>query len=113
MNKYSMGRHLLLEIYNVNFNLLNDLTPLLKVVIDGILKANMTILNTYTHLFEPQGLTIVICLEESHVSIHTFPEHRCVSIDSYTCGKGNPKIIAEDLIHYFQSNEFQMRELNR
>lgn len=108
-----MGKHFLLEIYNVNFNLLNELYPLLEIVKNSIIKANMTILNTYHHQFEPQGLTIVICLEESHVSIHTFPEHNCTSIDSYTCGKGNPNIIIRDLIDYFQSNDYELRELNR
>jgi S-adenosylmethionine decarboxylase proenzyme len=108
-----MGNHILLEIYNVDFNLLNELNPLLEIVNIAISKANMTVLNTYHHIFDPQGLTIVVCLEESHVSLHTFPEHNCVSIDAYTCGNGNPKKIALEFLKFFDSYEYQIRELNR
>lgn len=108
-----MGNHILLEIYNVNFERLNQLEPLLDVVRQSINDAKMTILNTYTHKFSPQGLTILVCLAESHVSLHTFPEHHCVSIDAYTCGNANPKSIASDLIQYFNSNEYKIRELSR
>lgn len=108
-----MGKHLLLEVYNVSFDLLNNLNPLLKVVVEAINQSNMTILNTYSHVFTPQGLTIVICLEESHVSLHTFPEHNCVSIDCYTCGKGNPRKIAIELLKYFDSYEYRIRETDR
>jgi S-adenosylmethionine decarboxylase proenzyme len=108
-----MGKHLLLEIYSVDYNLLNELEPLLKTTLDAIKRANMTILNTYSHQFTPQGLTIVVCLAESHVSLHTFPENNCISIDCYTCGESNPKIIAIELLKYFNSDDYQIRELYR
>lgn len=108
-----MGRHLLLEVYNVKYELLNDLNPLLEIVIKAVNRADMKILNTYSHKFTPQGLTIVVCLAESHVSLHSFPENNCVSIDCYTCGPSNPKIIAIELLKYFNSDEYQIRELSR
>lgn len=108
-----MGKHLLLEVYNVNYSLLNELEPLLEIVINAVKRVNMTILNTYSHKFSPQGLTIVICLAESHVSLHTFPENNCISIDCYTCGASNPKIIAIELLKYFNSDNYQIRELSR
>lgn len=73
----------------------------------------MNILNTYTHQFTPHGLTILVCLSESHVSIHTFPENNCVSVDAYTCGDGNPKIIILELLKYFDSYNYTLREIYR
>jgi S-adenosylmethionine decarboxylase len=108
-----MGNHLLLEVYNVHYELLNELEPLLSTILTSIKKAGMTILNTYTHHFTPQGLTILVCLAESHVSLHSFPENNCVSIDCYTCGECDPKIIAEGLITYFNSSDYQIRQLTR
>ena len=108
-----MGKHIILEVYDVDFNLLNELEPLLEVVETSIKNIGMTILNTYTHKFYPQGLTILVCLAESHVSLHTFPEHNCVSIDAYTCGDSDPKLIALDLIKYFNSTEYNIREFSR
>lgn len=108
-----MGKHLLLEVYNVNFDLLNDVNSLQNVMIGGIERAKMTILNTFSHCFLPQGCTIVIALAESHVSCHTWPENGCIAIDIYTCGDGNPKIIAVELLKYLNSEEYSIREVNR
>ena len=108
-----MGKHLLLEVYNVDFSLLNDITSLQKVMERGIERAKMTILNTFSHCFIPQGCTIVIALAESHVSCHTWPENGCIAIDVYTCGDGNPKLIALELLKYLNSYNYNLRELNR
>ena len=108
-----MGNHLLLEVYDIEYNLLNDTIPLLEVIQRGISRAKMTILNIFTHKFDPQGLTIVIALSESHFSAHTWPEKGCIAIDIYTCGEGNPKIVAIELLKYFNSYNYKIRSLNR
>ena len=108
-----MGKHLLLEVYNVDFNLLNDIISLREVMERGINRAGMTILNIFSHSFDPQGCTIVIALSESHVSCHTWPENGCIAIDVYTCGEGNPKLIALELLKYLNSDSYNLRELDR
>lgn len=108
-----MGKHLLLEVYDVKFDLLNNGTALQETMVRGIKRAKMTILNIFSHCFLPQGCTIVIALSESHVSCHTWPENGCIAIDVYTCGEGNPKLIAIELLKYLDSNNFRLREVNR
>jgi len=108
-----MGKHLLLEVYDVNFNLLNDVISLQEAMEIGIKRANMTILNIFSYCFLPQGCTIVIALSESHVSCHTWPENRCIAIDVYTCGDGNPKLIAIELLKYLNSSNYSLREVYR
>lgn len=108
-----MGNHLLLEVYGVDFKLLNDSASLQEVMIKGIERAKMTILNVFSHCFVPQGCTIVIALSESHVSCHTWPEEGCIAIDVYTCGPGNPKLIALELLKYLNSDNYNMRYLYR
>ncbi len=108
-----MGKHLLLEVYNVNFNLLNDVITLQKVMEGGINRAGMTILNVFSHSFIPQGCTIVIALSESHVSCHTWPENGCIAIDVYTCGEGNPRLIALELLKYLNSYDYKIKEIDR
>ena len=108
-----MGKHLLLEVYNVDFNLINDVRSLEKVMIAGIERAKMTILNVFFHCFIPQGCTIVVTLAESHVSCHTWPEKNCLAIDVYTCGEKNPKLIAIELLKYLNSYDYNIRELSR
>jgi S-adenosylmethionine decarboxylase len=108
-----MGRHLLLEVYDVKFNLLNDESALQETMVHGIERAKMTILNIFSHCFSPQGCTIVIALSESHISCHTWPENGCIAIDVYTCGEGNPKLIAIELLKYLNSDNYSIREVNR
>jgi len=108
-----MGNHLLLEIYAVDYELLNDIESLLEVMKRGIERAQMEILNVFTHQFIPQGVTIVIALSESHVSCHTWPERGCIAIDVYTCGGGNPKLVALELLKYLNSDQYNLRHLDR
>ncbi len=108
-----MGKHLLLEVYNVNFDLINDVESLQSVMIKGIERAKMTILNVFSHCFLPQGCTVVIALAESHVSCHTWPEEGAIAIDVYTCGDGNPKLIALEILKYLNSDYYKLREVDR
>lgn len=108
-----MGRHLLLEIYNADFNLLNNLDELTEIILRGVKRAEMTALNVFQHQFTPYGVSILIALSESHLSLHSWPEKGCVSIDCYTCGKKSPKIIAIELLKYFNSYDYSIRELHR
>jgi S-adenosylmethionine decarboxylase len=113
LEKFSMGRHLLLEVYDVKYDLINDAMAIEEVMVGGIKRAGMTILNVFQHCFIPQGCTIVIALSESHVSCHTWPEEGCLAIDVYTCGEGNPKLIAIELLKYLNSDNYSLREINR
>jgi len=108
-----MGKHLLLEVHDVDFNLINDVNSLQNVMIGGIERAKMTILNIFSHCFFPQGCTVVIALAESHVSCHTWPEEGCVAIDVYTCGEGNPRLVALEILKYFNSDNYNLREVYR
>ena len=108
-----MGNHLLLEVYGVEHHLLNDSESLIAVMTTGIERAQMTILNVFKHQFDPQGVTIVIALSESHASCHTWPEKGCIAIDVYTCGLGDPKLIAVELLKYLNSDNYNIRHLYR
>ena len=108
-----MGKHLLLEVYDVDFSLLNDRKSLQNVMIRGIERAKMTILNVFHHCFDPQGCTIVIALAESHVSCHSWPENGCIAIDVYTCGEKNPRLIALEVLQHLNSTNYNIREIYR
>jgi S-adenosylmethionine decarboxylase proenzyme len=113
LENLSMGKHLLLEVYDVEYDLINNIESLQNVMIKGIERAKMTILNVFSHCFIPQGCTVVIALSESHVSCHTWPENGCLAIDVYTCGEGNPRMIALELLKYLNSDNYKLRELDR
>jgi len=113
LKKVSMGKHLLLEVYNIASEAINDAESLQNAMIKGIQRAKMEILNTFLHHFDPQGCTIVIALAESHVSCHTWPENQCLAVDVYTCGDGDPRLIALEILKYLNSDSYSIREVDR
>lgn len=80
------GKHMICDIKEIkNHLLLNDIN-LIKSFFDEICeKYNYTILHKTEHKFTPQGITVLYMLSESHISIHTFPEHNYAAMDIYTC----------------------------
>jgi len=98
-----MGNHLVLDFNNVSIDL-NDY-ELLNKALREILSHTKVGIESHTYKkFEPQGVTILYLLSESHFSIHTWPEHKCCAIDFYHCGDNsakNLKIAEEKLCDFF------------
>ena len=67
-----MGTHLLVEVYNVPFDKLNDAKMIEQVCIDACKIEGVKVLNAYTHQFDPYGVTCTLTLGESHLSCHTW-----------------------------------------
>lgn len=63
----------------------NDLEKSDVEHICGVIEQNLTVITKTGHKFEPHGETIVFVLGESHFSLHTYPEHKYVSLDVYVC----------------------------
>ncbi|WP_054861430.1 adenosylmethionine decarboxylase [Gracilibacillus sp. JCM 18860] len=83
----TMGRHVIAELWNCNLDILNDLDRLEKTFVNAALKAGAEIREVAFHKFAPfGGVSGVVIISESHLTIHSFPEHGYASIDVYTCG---------------------------
>ena len=100
MDTYSS--HCILELWECERDLLNDLQHMERVITDAALQAGAEVREVAFHQFAPHGVSGVVIVSESHLAIHTFPEHGYASIDVFTCGKRiNPKkaaaIIADKL----------------
>ena len=108
-----MGEHLLVEVYNVPFDKLNDAKKIERICKSACITEGLEVLNTYVHQFDPYGVTCTVTLGESHLSCHTWPEKECVAIDIFTCGVKNPRSVAWWLLNYFDSDDYNMNQLNR
>lgn len=109
-----VGRHCIFQLQDGNPTLLNDEDFVKTALIVAAEAAGATLLQVATHKFEPQGVTGFALLAESHISIHTWPEHGFAAIDSYTCGEHtNPESACRSLKDAFQSKHGAMRLLNR
>lgn len=81
-----MGSHLILDFTNTSVDM-NNYEELNKNFTRIIIDSGATIEHQNYKLFEPQGLSILYLLSESHFSIHTWPEHKACAIDFYHCGE--------------------------
>ena len=81
-----VGKHCILELYDCDPAKLNDEAFLRTTITNAAKRAGATLLNLITHRFEPQGVTGLALLAESHISIHTWPENGYAAVDVFTCG---------------------------
>ena len=93
------SKHLLLELYKCNYEKLND-ESFLRCSLNRAAKiAKATVLNLISNTFEPQGVTAIALLAESHISIHTWPESNYSAVDIFTCGQNMmPELASQYLI---------------
>ena len=82
----SNGRHLILDLYDCDPGVLNDYEELQRLLEASLVMAKANILRIIGEKFEPQGVTLLALLTESHASVHTWPEIGYAAIDLYTCG---------------------------
>ena len=81
-----VGKHCILELYDCDHSKLDDEAFLRTTITTAAKRAGATLLNLITHRFEPQGVTGLALLAESHISIHTWPENGYAAVDVFTCG---------------------------
>jgi S-adenosylmethionine decarboxylase len=87
-----MGKHYLLNLYGCDFDQLNDLDFIIETLKKAAELCDATILNVVSHQFEPNGITAILLLAESHISFHSWPENKMAACDVYTCSKTDPRV---------------------
>jgi len=102
----SIGRHCIAELGEGCSKLLNDEDYIKHCLREAAIESGATFLSVTSHKFEPQGVTAVALLSESHISIHTWPEHGYAAVDAFTCGTHcNPEVAISYLKHCFKLKE--------
>jgi S-adenosylmethionine decarboxylase len=93
-----MGRHVIADLHDVSAELLGSIDFWKEILIDGAKKSGATVLSDHFHHFgEGYGLTGVIVLAESHISIHTWPEKNYAAIDVFMCGTCDPEVAVDHI----------------
>ncbi|GGC09418.1 adenosylmethionine decarboxylase [Pseudoduganella buxea] len=87
------GTHLLADLSGIAPALLTDCAAIEALLRAAALAAGATILHSHFHAFGPgQGVTGVVLLAESHISIHTWPEQHFAAADVFMCGASQPAL---------------------
>ncbi len=111
---YMLGRHCILELYNCDSLKLNDEAHIRTSITTAARLAGATLLKLVTHHFEPHGVTGLALLAESHISIHTWPEHLYAAVDVFTCGDHTmPERACEILRRELLAENYSLKSFQR
>lgn len=109
-----IGRHCVYELGDGNPALLDDEDFVRNALTEAAEAAGATLLKLVSHKFQPQGVTAIALLAESHISIHSYPEYGYAAIDCFTCGETtNPESACRSLKDSFESKSGSMEILTR
>lgn len=108
------GDHCIADLWQCDKNLLNDKKKIKKILKQAALIAGANPLKYIDYQFNPNGVTAVWILSESHVSIHTYPDHEYAHVDIFTCGKHcNPLKGINEIIKNLKSKKNKITNLIR
>ena len=83
--KGPLGIHVLYDLYRCQKEALDDPAELNRLLLEAVTEAQMTPLESASHKYTPQGVSVVVLVAESHISIHTWPEYDYAAADFFSC----------------------------
>lgn len=111
---YALGKHLLVELRDCNPATLKSLDRVKNILVSAAKEAKATIIDISFHEFNPFGISGVVVIAESHLTIHTWPEYNYAAVDIFTCGDViKPEEAASYLIEHFESKSPSVVEMKR
>jgi len=109
-----LGRHVIAELWDCNISTLNKIELIKQIFVDAALEAGAEIREVVFHQFAPYGISGVVIISESHLTIHSFPEKGYASVDVYTCGeKVDPTIAVNYIIEALKAKTSEILEIPR
>ncbi len=110
----ALGRHLLLELFDCELDAINNLEAVKGALVEAAKRAQATIVDVVFHEFNPFGISGVVVIAESHLSIHTWPEYRYAAVDVFSCGDVlQPEIAVNYLVEQFGAGRTSVVEMQR
>jgi S-adenosylmethionine decarboxylase len=108
------GTHCIADLYGCPRELLDNVEFVKQALREAASAGLAELLDEVSHRFTPHGVTVLGLLAESHISIHTFPEHNYAAVDAYTCGKrADPQAACLSLAKAFRSARHSLFRLER
>lgn len=110
----NFGVHIVSDLYECEPEKLMRMEKIEKVVEKAIEKSGLNKIKSHFHQFKPYGVTGFVLLSESHLAIHTWPEHGYVSLDVYSCGPPDGSFSAHKrIVDFFEPGKVSTNILMR
>lgn len=109
-----LGKHLLVELMGCDSKILNNRSAIRHCMVKAAQAAGATPVKDIFYPFSPVGISGVVVIAESHLSIHTWPEYGYAAVDVFTCGdKISPETAANFLAEKLHAQHVSMMEVTR
>ena len=108
-----LGTHLVADAWQSPGDLLNDPERIRRAMLDAIAAGGATLIDLCVHQFSPHGVTATATLAESHIAIHTWPEHGYFAADLFFCGAGDPHRAMQVLQAALEAKQVKLTEFTR
>ena len=109
-----LGIHLLVEFWACNREKINDSDYLERIMSEAAERAGATILKSVFQKFNPHGVSGVVMISSSHLTIHTWPEHGYAAVDIFSCGTQVEPTKAVDFLNKeLEAGYFDVRDFER
>lgn len=109
-----LGEHYIIELRKCRDGILDNLANIRTALRNAAEVAGATIVNDCFHKFSPQGVSGVVVIAESHLSIHTWPEHGYAALDLFTCKLDMSMDACLDYLRKtFQPEDMQVKRIER
>lgn len=110
----ALGLHVIADLYRCDPAVLDDEAAIRGHMLAAAERCGATIVTSCFHRFSPHGISGVVVIAESHLAIHSWPEHGFAAVDLFTCGDTlRPRICFEYLRAAFRSERHVVRTLPR
>ncbi len=110
----TIGHHYIVEASGCNPEIISNVTKVQKILLQAAEISGVTVFSSSFNVFPPNGVSGVVVIAESHISIHTWPEKGYVALDIYTCGgTGDPEEATIWAVEQFGATHYHISELTR
>jgi len=109
-----LGQHFLFDFYGCSPARLNDLKELEESFVTAARDGGATVVGAHFHHFNPIGISGVVVIAESHLALHTWPEHGFAAVDLFSCSPDlDWQLIGKKISAALEANDFTLRQVPR
>lgn len=108
-----LGIHLIADAWQAPADILNNCDMVRQAMLTAISVGEVKLIDLCVHQFSPHGVTATATLAESHIAIHTWPEHGYFAVDIFFCGQGKPETALEILTASLQAEQMEFKKIER
>ena len=109
----TVGRHLIIELFGCEPSRIDDLEHVASGLKLAAKRIGASVVSEAFHRYAPQGVSGILLIAESHLSVHTWPERGYVAVDIYTCGGLDPRPGTEAMAEQFGATQWREQETVR